>query len=491
MEETVTFGRRVIYSDAESITADNVVAVLNKALVTHWQNRAEILYLFHYRNGRQPILERIKQVRPEINNKIIENRADEIVSFKTGYLLGDPIQYISRGTNNRSDTLTKLNDFMFAEGKAEKDKELADWFHTCGTAYRMILPTPANEVDDCPFQMYVLNPCNTFVVYRNDLGTPPLMGVYYVVKDDGEVIYNCYTANTYYRISNTSTITHVESHLLGDVPIVEYPLNQSRIGAFELVISLLDAINRVDSNRVDGVEQFVQSLLKFHNMDISSDDYKQLREEGAIKYNDIDPQMPADVSYISTELKQAETQVLVDYMYQTVLNICGMPNRNGGTSTSDTGSAVIMRDGWSAAEARAKDTEAVFNRSEKRFLRMVLRICETLEGMKLNLSDIKIQFTRRNYENIQEKAQVLTTMLGNDKIHPRLAFVHCGLFTDPEQAYSESQKYAEEQEKKALVKQEQMVKQMQEDKDGTKTDPGSGSEDRKDSPAGEFSRSKD
>lgn len=34
-----------------------------------------------------------------------------------------------------------------------------------------------------------------------------------------------------------------------------------------------------------------------------------------------------------------------------------MPNRNGNASTSDTGSAVIMRDGWSDAEARAKDSE--------------------------------------------------------------------------------------------------------------------------------------
>ena len=55
-----------------------------------------------------------------------------------------------------------------------------------------------------------------------------------------------------------------------------------------------------------------------------------------------------------------------------------MPNRNGGTSTSDTGSAVIMRDGWSAAEARAKDSELMFKLSEKEFLKLVLRICSDL-----------------------------------------------------------------------------------------------------------------
>ena len=88
----------------------------------------------------------------------------------------------------------------------------------------------------------------------------------------------------------------------------------------------------------------------FHNVDISAEDFDELRERGAIKFKDIDPQLKAEINYLVSNLNQGETQTLVDHMYQTVLTICGMPNRNGGSSTSDTGSAVIMRDGWSAAE---------------------------------------------------------------------------------------------------------------------------------------------
>ena len=109
-----------------------------------------------------------------------------------------------------------------------------------------------------------------------------------------------------------------------------------------------------------------------------------------------------------------------------------------------------MRDGWSAAEARAKDTELMFKMSEKEFLRLVIAITNTLRDMDLKLSAIEIRFTRRNYENIQEKAQVLTTMLSNSKIHPLLAFTHCGLFTDPTLAFNESMEWYEEQEAKLL-----------------------------------------
>lgn len=452
-------GRRMIKTDESEVTLDNVVTVLRKALPFHWKNRSEINYLWHYYKGRQPILNRVKLVRPEIANKIVENRADEIVSFKSGYLMGEPLQYVTRGNaDGIADAINLLNEYVFAEEKPAKDKELADWFHICGTSFRMVLPDEEGEEDDSPFEIYTLDPRNTFVVYHNGLGNKPVLGVKYVIDEKGVVTYSCYSKDFYFEIVE-SKVVKCEPHILGDIPIIEYPLNLARIGAFELVIPLLDAINLTDSNRIDGVEQFIQALLLFHNVDISSDDYQKLREEGAIKYKDIDPQLKAEVAYLTNSLNQGETQTLVDHMYQTVLTICGMPNRNGGSSTSDTGSAVIMRDGWSDAEARAKNSELMFKKSERRFLKLVLNICRTLVGMDLKVHNIEIRFTRRNYENILQKAQVLDLLLKNPKVHPRLAFEHCGLFVDSDLAYALSAEYVEEQEKKAqelLEKQNQM-----------------------------------
>lgn len=338
----------------------------------------------------------------------------------------------------------------------------------------MVLPDEGvDEDDDSPFEIYTLDPRNTFVVYNNGLGNKPLLGVKYVVDDNGIVHYSCYSDHEYFEIVE-SHIIKVEPHILGDIPIIEYPLNIARIGAFELVIPLLDAINLTDSNRQDGVEQFIQALMLFHNVDISSDNYEKLREEGAIKFRDIDPQLKAEVSYLTSTLNQGETQTLVDHMYQTVLTICGMPNRNGGTSTSDTGSAVIMRDGWSAAEARAKDSELMFKKSERIFLKLILNICKTLKGMDLKVCNIEIRFTRRNYENILQKAQVLDLMLKNSKIHPRLAFEHCGLFVDSDLAYTLSAEYAEEQEKKAQELLEKQNTEKEDETDDSNTDKGNG-----------------
>lgn len=472
------FGRKKIFTDVMEITRDNVLNVLRKALITHWSNKADMEYLYAYYKGRQPILNREKEVRPEIQNNVVENRANEIVSFKVGYLMGEPIQYISRSDDKMvADKITTLNGYCLSEDKAAKDKELADWFHICGTAYRMVLPDSVfeKESDEAPFEIYTLDPRFAFVVYANSIGEPPVMGVKYIQRSDGVVVYSIYTKDRYFEVENQNIIVREEAQSLG-IPIIEYPANNARLGAFEIVLPLLDAINTVDSNRLDGVEQFVQALMLFHNVDISSDDFSKLRDEGALKFKDIDPQYKAEIKYLTSELNQSQTQTLVDHLYNTVLTICGMPNRNGGSSTSDTGSAVIMRDGWSAAEARAKDSELMFKLSEKEFLKLVLHICSDLSDLELKLSNVEVRFTRRNYENIAQKATVLTTMLSNPKIAPVLAFTHCGMFSDPQLAYRMSMDYAEEQEKKAAEFASKQ-KEVNPDGKGNPPDPGSGQED--------------
>ena len=439
------FGRREIFTDTDIINESNVVSVLQQAVQTHDMNRFEMEYLYRYYRGDQPILDRVKEIRPDINNTIVENRANEIVSFKVGYLMGEPVQYVGRAEDDCVDAIQQLNVYMADADKDYNDVELATWMHITGLGYRMVMPTTDKE-SESPFSLFTLDPRYAFVVKYNDLDHKPVMGVKYVenMNRPGERIYSVYTQNRYYEISGDGIIRN-KPNALG-IPIIEYPLNQARLGAFEIVLTQLDALNVLDSNRLDNVEQVVQAILLFHNVDVDPEDVAKLSALGAVKYKDVDTQVKGEIKYITAELNQAGSQTLKDDIYESVLTICGMPNRNGGYSTSDTGSAVIMRDGWSDAEARAKDTEKFFKRSEKNMLKLILRICRDTAHLNLHLSNVDIKFTRRNYENGLTKANILTMMLANDKIAPRLAFVQSGMFTDPEAAYAESEKYMQEHE---------------------------------------------
>lgn len=456
--ENPLYGRCPIYTDAEEINESNLIQILSDSFTMHMQNSSRIEYLWNYYKGIQPILQRTKDVRPEINNKIVENRAYEIVSFKTGYLLGEPMQYVAHDSEtSNGDEILRLNEYMGVEDKASKDKELADWMHICGTGYRIVLPNPVKDEDN-PFQVFVPDPRFTFVVYSSGLGHKPMLGVQYIIKEDGTYMYSCWTETELFEVVSDHIVDR-KPHRLTIIPVIEYPLNTARLGAFEIVLDLLDAINETDSDRLDGVDQFVQSFFKFINCDIDEHQFVALKQLGALKIRSANQGMPADVQIMTQELDQSQTQVLKADLYQSVLDICGMPNRNGGTSTSDTGEAVIFRDGWSTAETMAKDTELMFKRSERQMLKLVLRILSNYGMSNLRVAQIDMAFTRRNYSNLLVKSQVLTTMLDNPHIHPEQAYQASGMFVDAEAAYKKGDEYYQEQLK-------QQASMMEDDDDG-------------------------
>lgn len=454
-------GRQVIYSPYEEVNDDNIVEILNNAFPIHSSNQTQINYLFNYYKGIQPILEREKKIRSEINNKIVENHANAIVKFKTGYLLEKPIQYVARKDEVDDDSISYLNDCMVLENKESQDKKIANHQAICGTAYRLALPNRNYiEGENSPFNIYTTDPRYSFVVYSTKIGNEALVGVvFYTRKNESgkqEIVLQAYTKDKLYiYVNGESTYRSVESHIYGSIPLIEYPYNEERIGAFEIVIDLLNAINLVQSNRLDGVEQFIQALLIFKNVDINKEDLLDLIELGAIKIKDDGEGVEANVQYLTQELNQTQVQQLKDDMLEVVYKVCGLPLERGG-STGNSQGAVIMRDGWSGVEAKAQETELMFKASEREFLKLALRYTRIFTASKYDiaLGDLEIKFTRRNYENTYQKAQILDMLLKNPKVAPRLAFVVCGLFSDSEGAYNESEAYyqleQEKAEKKAL-----------------------------------------
>ena len=431
-------GRTQILSSAEEITDENVIEVLGKSLPIHMKNRREILFLKNYVRGQQPILFRTKNYNSEVNNKIVVNIASQIVTFKTSEFAGEPIQYVSRGTgmgepDERTeddpipDKIARVNSMMISEGKQSKDLKLANEMFSCGVGYRLVVHDSGrvNEdyLDEAPFEIYIPESENTFVVRRSDVTRRVLMGVTYVYKnpEGTEVEYTVYTPDTKYVISGNGTYTDAgtmqivsrEKHNFGQVTLIEYPCNPNYMGAFEPVVPLLDAINLTQSNRLDGIEQFIQALMVFDGVDISREDFLELKDLGAIK-------LPATTNagggkklyYLNEQLDQSQTQTYVDNMYKHVLHIVGMPSQgDANNSDSSNNGAVIMKNGWWDAEARMQETQGMWKEAETAFLKVVLKICNqtnTLTGLKI--SDMEPRFWRQSYEDLLVKTQSFSTL---------------------------------------------------------------------------------
>lgn len=432
-------GRKEIQTSEKEITAANVTAVLANAYTKHLVNKDQIERLYKYYKGDQPALYRTKEIRPEICNRIVENRANMIVTFRVGYTVGKPVQYISSVSDNAiSEAIAQLNDMMRVSGKALKDKQLVEWQMICGTGYRMVLPKEDKKAK-VPFEFWTADPRQTFVIYRNDIAHTPLAGVYYTVDDQQNITFSVYTEKQYYRVEGYQSGKVIESkpNALKYIPIIEYPLNLARLGAFEVVITLLDALNNLDSNDLDSVEQTVQSLLVAINCSfpdgITAND---IQKAGMVELKTVG-ENKAELKIIGQSLDQQQTETLKQSIIDAINEIAGIPSQgNGRTGDSSNNGAVILRNGWQGAETRAQDYEQMFSEPEQKFLTIVCDICERLSSVSLDPFDIDVKFTRRNYEDLLTKSQTLTTMLAQEKIHPQCAYEACGLFVDTQEAYN-------------------------------------------------------
>ena len=408
---------------------------------------------------------------------MLENHAFEVVEFAKSNAFGEPVQYVQKGEKDTevvNPEISTLNRFMASEDKPSLDNELAEWQRVCGTAYRWTDTDTPDDEDEAPFEMSVPDPRRTFVVYSSGIKKEPLFSGYYswfsdVTMSESAVqeynskyrVITIYTDEFMLEIKETNgnyVLNEFDDPLTEDgkikqyplIPkgqrIIEYPLNTARIGLIELVITQLNALNKIKSDDLDGIDQFVQSLLVFINQDVSVEDVKELEEAGAIKVTSKSRDMPADVKLLTQQLLHSETKIVTDDIYNKILTILGIPRLNDKPSGGDTGQARLLGEGWTMAYQRAKQDDLNFKKSERQFLKLILKICKAdirkdvdkIENLKI--SDIDIKIPRDKSDNLLVKAQALLNLL-EAGVHPEIAFTVVGLFGDPHDVFQKSAKF--------------------------------------------------
>ena len=246
------YGRKIAYTDAERITDENVVKIIGQCIGVFYGNKTAIRYLWRYYKGDQPVLYRTKVSNEDITNKILENHAYEIVQFKVGQTYGEPVQFISRKDDDAiNNAVDELNDFMTDANKQEKDIKSGEWQSATGTSFKAI----QSKEGEIPFRITAPSPLNTFVIYNRST-EEPVLAVQELKDEDGKYYKLAFSETMSFKIVD-SNVVKSKLHTYGGIPIVEYPNNHERISDIELVISMLDAINNMQSNRMDGIEQFV------------------------------------------------------------------------------------------------------------------------------------------------------------------------------------------------------------------------------------------
>lgn len=431
------YGRKIAYADVEEITEDNIVSVVGSCIGDFNWNKRIFKYLWDYYKGDQPIRYREKVVRDDIINYIVENHAYEIVQFKTGQTYGEPVQYISRKDDEKiNKAVDVLNDYMVDAEKHSKDIKAGEWQSATGTSFKAVQFT---KNSDLPFRIVSPSPLNTFVIYSKNT-EEPILAVQELKNENKEWCKLCFSKNMQFIIKDGKIIDK-KPHAFGDIPIIEYPNNHERISDIELVIDILDAINNMQSNRMDSIEQFVQSWVKFVNCDIDEETFAKMKLMGALVVKSNNGENKADVDIMTQELNQTESQVAKDDLWDNALSILSIPNRESQNSGGDTQGAVSLRAGWDFSKTRAKLKDPLVKAGDKKLAKIVLNLLR-ISGDNLGITtrDFEAQINHSPLDNLYTKAQALTVLL-QAGVNPQVAISTCGLWGDAEKVFILSKPY--------------------------------------------------
>lgn len=449
-------------SITEDADIETILKDLDYTLPLHYENARKIDYLYKYWKGGQPILDRVKEVREDIDNKVIINLAASATRQITGYTFGKPIEFIHRKDTDEVE-MEVLNNCFKSSFKTVTDNEIFTDLSVCGVGYRAITPIKGYngtqyELGISPFALTRLDPVDTFCVYSQSIPKTLVYAVTYYVKrypdQVDETIYQIYIGNREFLITvpgaspktvsgisiNDETVKETRN-LLG-IPIIPYKNNMIMAGDWELAISIVDALNVVASDSVNDIVQFVQSLLVFINAEMDSDKAEELKIHKMLSLISQEG-LNADVKYIAQQLESTRVQMTLEWLEGEFDTVVGIPDRKTrGGGGGDTGEAVKLRDGWGDLEILARIKEPYVEKGEMETLMFAINLIKEYNLIeKLLVYDIEIKFSRNKSDNLMIKTQSYSNLIATQTITPEDAMTICDFVNDTQEVSKKGDKY--------------------------------------------------
>ena len=396
--------------------------VIKDAIDYNEKRRPRFDLLDKYYIGDQAITHREK---PDIlrNNRVMVNHAEYIVDTNVGYLLGNPVDYqVTDGID-----IEPLLDIYKKQTMNDIDSEIAKDCAIFGMQYEYVYADENAEPKSA-----VLDVRNTIIVYDNTLQHNKMFAVNYRPQfekptDEKPAYYDVIVADkeivsSYKLINDKLELVGEEKHAFQDVPVVEYVNNKEYLGDFEPVISLIDAYNLIQSDRVNDREQLVDAILCFYGVKFSEEQMVELKEHRMIS------NIPADakIEYLIKSLNETDTDVLRQNIEQDIHKISMTPNLADENFVGNS-SGVAIAYKLLAFDQNVKNKERYFERGLMERFALYNTFLSTKSAMpKVSISDVDAVFKRNLPRNDYETSQMILNldgMVDKELLVSQLSFV--------------------------------------------------------------------
>ena len=375
----------------------------------------------------------ITQKPPDDEVRVSVNYAKYITDIILGYYLGEPVKYDANdradravaaaetdstglGSNDGEIDISPIQDAYDAQQISRIDADIGKIMGVMGDCLELCYASTDEEPEP---RSACIDPRNGILVCDGTVEHRKLFAIIWERREriTGEQYYfvTVYTDRTMkdYTSSDlqTSALTQtgeVRDHYFGAVPVIAYENNLERQGDFEQITSLIDAYNRLMSDRLTDKRRFVDALLVFFGMTLRDGDEEKLVKE---KFLDGAP-LDAHVEYIQKTFDEGGLQVLADAMVREMHKMT-MTVDMSDEKFSGNASGQALKLKLLTMDLTAKNKMRRMERGLKeRFSLYNYWFCVQGKMKPVGVNDIDVVFTRSLPINEAEVVQTDTSLQG-------------------------------------------------------------------------------
>ncbi len=403
-----------IYPKGEDLRVDDLRAFIlkNKSIANRYQENLS-MYL-----GNHDIL-RSPNKRIGFNNKLVANLPHYIVETYNGYFAGvEPKFTLDDDVNN-----SLLQDWNNTNSFVDKLNEISKTVDVMGRSLAFVY-----QNEDSETRVAFASPDGAFMIYDDTVARDSHAFVRYWNDPEGQQHAVIYYANHIQTMVDGVFVDDAVNPY-GYVPAVEFYSNEERQGVFDNVKTLMNALDKVLSQKANQVEYFDNAYLKILGLDLDQNGDGQpdvdIASNQMIYSPDADS-ASADVEFLSKPDGDGMQENLINRLISMIYQISMVANLNDEAFAGNS-SGVALQYKLLPMSNMAATKERKFTQALRKFYRIVFSAGTVLNQQSADAwKEIKFQFTRNlpiNYSDEADTASKLTGITSKETQLSVLSFV--------------------------------------------------------------------
>lgn len=360
-----------------------------------------------YYKGRQAIADLDKRPGFRPDNRLTINYAAYNVDTFNGFFAGIPPKI----SLDEPKANTELQDWHNSDDFVDQFSELSKQADIYGRSYLLVY-----QNEDGDTRTAVVNPERSFMIYDDTVARHTLAFVSYAYDDKLCLTGTVYTKEGSYSFKENVSLdeAHLTVSIYNQVPAVEFVENEERHGINDNVMSLLDALNKAQSQKANQVEYFDNAYLKILgiNLDADGDGKPDLKLDGNQMFYSPDADATtATVDFISKPDGDTMQEHQIDRLIEQIHQIAMVPNMND-EAFSGNSSGVALE--YKLLPMRNKAVTKA-----RKFTPALRKVYSIVFGQATNVltdpeawKDLKFQFSQNVPHNLADEAETAKNLVG-------------------------------------------------------------------------------